>query len=77
MLGACSLHNKLHCHQSRFETIRTSLGFDNADQVLEMLHILCVDHVVGLIVQRHSVLHLLEGPRALLVVIECGSSILG
>ena len=40
------------------------------NQGLEMLHILCVGHILGLLVHRHLLLCLLKGPCALLVVAE-------
>ena len=57
-----------------FATVCTSVRLDHANQGLEMLHILCVGHVVGLVVHRHLMLSLLESPRALLVVVETAAA---
>jgi hypothetical protein len=65
-----SLRNKLHCHQSWFATVSTSVRLDHANQGLEVLHILCVGHVVGLVVGRNLMISLLESVPALLVVVE-------
>ena len=43
------------------------------NQGLEMLHILCVGHIMGLLVHRHLLLCLLKGPCALLVVVEAAA----
>ena len=61
VLRPYSLSDELHRHESWFSTIRTSVRLDHADQGLEVFHILCVGHVVGLVVCRHSMLCLLEG----------------
>jgi hypothetical protein len=65
-----SLRNELHCHQSWFATVSTSVRLDHTNQGLEVLHILCVGHVVGLVVGRNLMLTLLESVRALLVVVK-------
>ena len=49
------------------------LCLNPANQGLEMLHILCVGHIMGLVVHRHLLLCLLKGPSALLVVVEAAA----
>jgi hypothetical protein len=70
VLGLHSLHNKLCGHQPWLLTMHSPVRLDNANQSLEMLHILCVCHIVALVVHWHSMLCLLESPCALLMVIE-------
>jgi hypothetical protein len=38
-----------------------------------VFHILCVGHVVGLVVRRHSMFCLLKGIGALLMVVEAAA----
>jgi len=65
-----SLSNELRRHQSWFLTVRTLVHLDRANQGLEVLHILCVGHVVGLVIRRNLMLCLLEGTGTLLMVDE-------
>jgi hypothetical protein len=68
-----SLSAELRCHESWFSTICTSVHLGHVDQGLEVFHILCVGHVVGLVVRRHLMLCLLEGIGALLMVVEAAA----
>ncbi len=61
IFGLHSLSNKLRRHQFWFLTVRTSLCLDHVNHGLEVLHILCVGHVVGLVIRGDSVLRLLKG----------------
>jgi len=75
-VNVCRPHspsNEFHCHKSWLLTICTSVRLNHADQGLEVFHILCVGHVVGLVVRRHSMLCLLEGIGALLTVVEAAA----
>ena len=73
--GFHPLCDKLRCHQSLFAILRTSLRMLNyTNQGLEVLHILCVGHIMALVVHRHLMLSLLECPRALLVVVEAAAA---
>jgi hypothetical protein len=67
------LSDELRCHESWFSTICTSVHLDHSDQGLEVFHILCVGHIVGLVVCRHSMLRLLEGIGALLMIVEAAA----
>ena len=68
-----SLRNKLCCHQSWFATVRTSVRLNYTNQGLEVLHILCVGHLVVLIVRRHSMLCLFKDIHFLLVVAKAAA----
>ena len=46
------------------------LRLNHANHCLEILHILCVGHDMGLVVHRHLLLCFLQGPGALLVVVK-------
>ena len=67
------LSNELCRHLSWFLAVRTSVHLDYANQHLEVLHILCIGHVVGLVVRRNSMLYLLEGIGTLLMVVEAAA----
>ena len=68
-----SLSNELCHHQSWFLTVLNSVRLDHANQGLEVLHILCVGHVVGLVIRRNLMLHLLKGTGTLLMVVEAAA----
>jgi hypothetical protein len=65
-----SLQNKLCGHQPWLLPERSPIRLKDANQGLEMLHILCVHHIVALVVPQHSMLCLIERPRALLMVVK-------
>jgi hypothetical protein len=73
IFGPHFLSNELRCHKSWLLTVRTSVHLYHADQGFEVFHILCVGHVVGLVVRRHSMLRLLEGIGALLMVVKAAA----
>ena len=68
-----SLSNELRRHQSWFSAIRTSIRLDYANQRLEVLHILCVGHAVGLVVRRNSMLCLLVGIGTVLMAVKAAA----
>ncbi len=68
-----SLSNELCRHQSWFSTISTSIHLDHANQGLEVFHILCDGHFVGLVIHRNLMLCLLKGTGTLLMVVEAAA----
>ncbi len=77
LFGLHSLSNELRRHQSWFSAIGTPIRLDHSNQGLEVLHVLCVGHVVGLVIRGDSVLRLLKGICTLLMVVEAAAIPLG